>query len=57
MRYVTSIERNARREGLILAIAVGLRKKFGNDGLQLLPEILTLWMSNFWRRLLAAYGR
>jgi hypothetical protein len=43
MKYITSIERNAREEGkketLIKAIALGLRLKFGNSGQELLPEI------------------
>jgi hypothetical protein len=43
MPYVTSIERSAEerglRQGLIGAIELGLELKFGNDGLQLMPEI------------------
>ncbi len=47
MKYITSIERNAREEGkkegkeetLIKGIALGLRLKFGNSGQDLLPEI------------------
>ncbi len=51
MKYITSIERNAREEGqkegkeegkketLIKVIALGLRLKFGNSGRDLLPEI------------------
>jgi predicted transposase/invertase (TIGR01784 family) len=51
MRYVTSIERDARKEGkeegkkegqkeaLIKGISLGLRLKFGDSGQDLLPEI------------------
>jgi hypothetical protein len=40
MPYITSIERRAEERGrLIGAIELGLELKFGNDGLQLLPEI------------------
>lgn len=43
MPYVTSIERIAKqeglREGLLEGIKLGLELKFGNEGLQLLPEI------------------
>ena len=43
MPYVTTIERRAKQKGLIEgalnAIELGLRLKFGQDGLQLLPEI------------------
>ena len=43
MPYVTSIERMAKKEGLIEGllegIKLGLDLKFGNEGLQLLPEI------------------
>jgi hypothetical protein len=43
MPYVTSIERQAEerghRQGLLEAIELGLELKFGNEGLQLLPEI------------------
>jgi len=43
MKYVTSIERNAREEGkketFIKGISLGLRLKFGNSGQDLLPEI------------------
>ncbi|KYC36893.1 hypothetical protein WA1_45375 [Scytonema hofmannii PCC 7110] len=55
MKYITSIERNAREEGkkegkeegkeegkketLIKGISLGLRLKFGNSGRDLLPEI------------------
>ena len=43
MPYVTTIERRAKQEGLVEgalnAIELGLRLKFGQDGLQLLPEI------------------
>ena len=47
MPYVTTVERNAKErgrqegllEGALNAIELGLRLKFGQDGLQLLPEI------------------
>ncbi len=39
MKYVTSIERNARKEVLIKGISLGLRLKFGDSGQDLLPEI------------------
>lgn len=43
MPYVTSVERLAKqeglREGLLEGIKLGLELKFGNEGLQLLPEI------------------
>jgi predicted transposase YdaD len=47
MKYVTSIERNARKEGkeegkketLLKGISLGLRLKFGDKGRDLLPEI------------------
>jgi hypothetical protein len=43
MKYVTSIERDARKEGkkeaLIKGISLGLRLKFGDRGQDLLPEI------------------
>jgi predicted transposase/invertase (TIGR01784 family) len=47
MRYVTSIERDARKEGkeegkkeaLIKGISLGLKLKFGDSGQDLLPEI------------------
>ena len=47
MRYVTSVERyfmkkahqEGMQEGLLEGIALGLRLKFGEDGLALLPEI------------------
>ncbi len=39
MKYVTSIERNARKESLIKGISLGLRLKFGDRGQDLLPEI------------------
>ena len=47
MKYVTSIERNARKEGkeegkketLLKGISLGLRLKFGHRGQDLLPEI------------------
>lgn len=42
MKYVTSFERNARREGLLEGIELGLKLKFGNEGLSLLSEISQL---------------
>ena len=43
MPYITSVERigiqKGMREGLIEGISVGLRLKFGEEGLSLLPEI------------------
>ena len=42
MKYVTSFERNARREELLGAIELGLELKFGNEGLALMREISVL---------------
>ncbi len=39
MKYVTSIERNARKESLLEGIEVGLSVKFGSEGLSLLSDI------------------
>ena len=39
MPYITSIERRALAQGLLAGIRVGLERKFGNAGLQLLPAI------------------
>lgn len=39
MLYITSIERRAIRQGLLEGIELGLELKFGNEGLQLLPEV------------------
>ncbi|MBN4004210.1 cytosolic protein [Nostoc sp. LPT] len=39
MQYMTSFERIARMESLLEGIAVGLKLKFGTEGLSLLPEI------------------
>lgn len=39
MKYVTSVERIARRESLLKGIEVSLEVKFGSEGLNLLPEI------------------
>ncbi|GJD20172.1 hypothetical protein RIVM261_051280 [Rivularia sp. IAM M-261] len=39
MQYVTSIERNARKEELLEAIELGLEIKFGADTLNLISEI------------------
>jgi hypothetical protein len=42
MQYVTSFERIARMESLLEGIEVGLKLKFGTQGLSVLPEISTL---------------
>ena len=39
MPYVTSIERVLHRGALREGIAVGLKIKFGSEGLKLMPEI------------------
>ena len=39
MKYVTSIERNARKEELLQAIELGLEIKFGTSALSLISEI------------------
>lgn len=39
MPYITSVERNARREELLEAIELGLELKFSIQGLSLMPEI------------------
>ena len=43
MPYITSVERigmqRGMREGLLSGIELGLELKFGNEGLQLVPEI------------------
>ncbi|MEO0933805.1 MAG: cytosolic protein [Cyanobacteria bacterium J06641_2] len=39
MKYVTSVERIARRESLLKGIEVSLEVKFGSEGLNLLSEI------------------
>ncbi len=39
MKYVTSIERNARKESLLEGIEVGLSVKFGSEGLSLVSDI------------------
>ena len=43
MKYVTSFERNARRESLLEGIEVSLEVKFGSEGLNLLPEISQIY--------------
>ena len=43
MKYVTSFERNARKEELLGAIELGLELKFGNEGLALMQEISVLY--------------
>jgi hypothetical protein len=42
MRYITSVERLARKESLLEGITVALKIKFGTAGLELLPEIRRL---------------
>ncbi len=50
MPYITTPERIGReegrqqglREGLLKAVALGLKLKFGDEGLRLLPEIRTI---------------
>ena len=39
MPYVTSIERRAIRRGLLEGIELGLELKFGNEGLEVMPEV------------------
>jgi hypothetical protein len=39
MPYVTSIERRAIRQGLLEGIELGLELKFGNEGLEVMPEV------------------
>jgi hypothetical protein len=39
MPYITSIERSAMRKGMLHAIGLTLQRKFGEPGLQLLPEL------------------
>ena len=39
MKYVTSIERNARKEELLQAIELGLEIKFDTSALSLISEI------------------
>jgi hypothetical protein len=43
MKYVTSFERNARKESLLKGIEVSLELKFGSEGLDLLPEISQIY--------------
>ena len=42
MPYITSIERSGIRQGLLKGISLGLKLKFGESGLNLLPEISEL---------------
>jgi hypothetical protein len=42
MQYVTSFERIARIESLLEGIELGLKLRFGTEGLSLLPEISTI---------------
>jgi hypothetical protein len=42
MPYITSIERSGIRQGLLKGISLGLKLKFGESGLNLLPEISSL---------------
>jgi hypothetical protein len=39
MPFVTSIERLAKREGMRMGIETGLKIRFGEEGLKLMPEI------------------
>ncbi|MBD2776081.1 hypothetical protein ICL16_29485 [Iningainema sp. BLCCT55] len=39
MPYITSIERSGIRQGLLKGIELGLKLKFGSEGLGILPEI------------------
>lgn len=39
MPYITSVERIGIRQGLLEGISLGLRLKFGSEGLGVLPEI------------------
>jgi hypothetical protein len=39
MKYITHMERNARREALLQGIEVALSIKFGSEGLSLLLDI------------------
>jgi hypothetical protein len=43
MRYITSIERRAKergfRQGLVEGIELCLQLKFGNEGLEVFPEV------------------
>jgi hypothetical protein len=42
MPYITSVERIGMEKGLLKGIASCLKVKFGQEGLQLLPEIQAL---------------
>jgi len=42
MPYITSVERIGLKKGLLAAIKLGLKLKFGEAGLRLLPEITAL---------------
>ena len=42
MQYVTSVERFGIRQGLLEGIELGLKLRFGTEGLSLLPEISTI---------------
>jgi hypothetical protein len=39
MPYITSVERSGIRQGLLEGIELGLKLKFGSEGLEILPEI------------------
>jgi len=58
MPYITSVERigiqKGMREGLIEGVSVGLRLKFGEEGLSLLPEISEIQDVEQLRAILAA---
>jgi hypothetical protein len=42
MQYVTSFERSGIRQGLLEGIELGLKLRFGTEGLSLLPSISTI---------------
>lgn len=42
MPYITSVERSGIRQGLLKGIELGLKLKFGPEGLGILPEISEL---------------
>jgi hypothetical protein len=54
MPYVTSIERLARCEGLCMGIESVLRIRFGEEGLQLMPEIREVYEEKILRAVLTA---
>ncbi len=42
MPFITSVERFAMEKGLLRAIEIILRARFGEEGLKLMPEIVAL---------------